>query len=39
MELHPQYPDLIYPLNCCYDKDVMAEDGEEQYFEGVLIRK
>lgn len=39
MELHPQYPDLIYQLNYDYVKDVMAEDGEEQYFEGVLIRK
>lgn len=28
--VHPQYPDMIYPVNYGYVKDVIAGDGEEQ---------
>ena len=36
---HPQYPELVYPVNYGYVKDVMAADGEEQdaYVLGVDI--
>ena len=27
---HPDYPDMIYPINYGYVKGVMAADGEEQ---------
>ena len=27
---HPKYPDLVYPVNYGFVKDVMAADGEEQ---------
>ena len=27
---HPEYPDLIYPINYGYVEGVMAEDGEQQ---------
>ena len=27
---HPNYPDMIYPINYGYVKGIMAPDGEEQ---------
>lgn len=27
---HPQYPDMVYPINYGYVLDVFAEDGAEQ---------
>lgn len=27
---HPDYPDLVYPINYGYISDVLASDGEEQ---------
>ena len=27
---HPEYPDMIYPINYGYVKGIMAPDGEEQ---------
>ena len=27
---HPEYPDMIYPINYGYIKGVLAPDGEEQ---------
>ena len=36
---HPDYPDMIYPINYGYVKGVMAADGEEQdaYIIGIDI--
>ena len=27
---HPEYPDLVYPINYGYVKGIIAADGEEQ---------
>lgn len=27
---HPDYPDMIYPVNYGYVEDIIADDGEEQ---------
>ncbi len=36
---HPDYPDLIYPINYGYIEGTMAEDGEEEdaYILGVNV--
>ncbi len=34
---HSDHKDMYYPINYGYVEDIMASDGEEQYFDSEIV--